>query len=153
MVLNVAALWGICLCQYLETFLTVIAWRCYWHLIVNPRVCFTAYGAQESPHNRGVLRASLVAQWLRIWLAMQGMLVRALVPEDSTCCRATRATETATAPAPWRAPSHSCWGWPSLEPVLGSKSDRHKQRPTHATGESPGTAAKAQQQRPSATSQ
>ena len=35
-------------------------------------------------------RASLVAQWLRICLPMQGTRVRALVWEDPTCRRATR---------------------------------------------------------------
>ena len=34
--------------------------------------------------------ASLVAQWLRICLPMQGSRVRALVWEDTTCCGATR---------------------------------------------------------------
>ena len=33
---------------------------------------------------------SLVAQWLRIYLLMQGTRVRALVQEDPTCCRATK---------------------------------------------------------------
>ena len=36
------------------------------------------------------LGASLVAQWLRICLLMQGTRVRALVWEDPTCRRATR---------------------------------------------------------------
>ena len=35
-------------------------------------------------------RASLVAQWLRILLPMQGTRVRALVQEDPTCCGATK---------------------------------------------------------------
>ena len=35
-------------------------------------------------------RTSLVAQWLRIRLPMQGTLVRALVQEDPTCRRATK---------------------------------------------------------------
>ena len=35
-------------------------------------------------------RASLVVQWLRICLPMQGTRVRALVWEDPTCRRATR---------------------------------------------------------------
>ena len=35
-------------------------------------------------------RASLVAQWLRICLPMQGTWVRALVWEDPTCCGATK---------------------------------------------------------------
>ena len=34
--------------------------------------------------------ASLVAQWLRICLPMQGTRVQALVWEDPTCCGATR---------------------------------------------------------------
>ena len=37
-----------------------------------------------------VLWASLVAQWLRIRLPMQGTQVRALVWEDPTCRRATK---------------------------------------------------------------
>ena len=37
-----------------------------------------------------LLRASLVAQWLRICLLMQGIRVRALVWEDPTCRGATR---------------------------------------------------------------
>ena len=41
--------------------------------------------------------ASLVAQWLRICLLMQGTRVRALVWEDPTCCGATRPV------------SHNCW--------------------------------------------
>ena len=35
-------------------------------------------------------RASLVAQWLRIHLPMQGTQVQALVLKDPTCCRATK---------------------------------------------------------------
>ena len=35
-------------------------------------------------------RASLVVQWLRIRLPMQGTRVRALVWEDPTCRRATK---------------------------------------------------------------
>ena len=36
------------------------------------------------------LRGSLVVQWLRIHLPMQGTLVRALVQEDPTCCGAMK---------------------------------------------------------------
>ena len=36
------------------------------------------------------LRASLVAQWLRILLPVPGTRVRALVREDPTCHRATK---------------------------------------------------------------
>ena len=36
------------------------------------------------------LRTSLVVQWFRIRLPMQGTQVRALVREDPTCCGATK---------------------------------------------------------------
>ena len=39
----------------------------------------------NSPIKRQRVGASLVAQWLRIRLPMQGTRVRALVPEDPTC--------------------------------------------------------------------
>ena len=35
-------------------------------------------------------RTSLVAQWLRICLPMQGTWARALVRENATCCGATK---------------------------------------------------------------
>ena len=50
------------------------------------------------------LGTSLVAQWLRICLPMQGTQVRALVREDPTCRRATKPT------------SHNYWAC-TLEPV------------------------------------
>ena len=37
-----------------------------------------------------IFRVSLVAQWLRIRLPVQGMRVQALVQEDPTCRRATK---------------------------------------------------------------
>ena len=37
-----------------------------------------------------IMWASLVVQWLRIHLPMQGTQVQSLVQEDSTCCRATK---------------------------------------------------------------
>ena len=48
--------------------------------------------------------ASLVAQWLRICLPMQGTWVRALVWEDPTCRGATKPVR------------HNCWAC-ALEPV------------------------------------
>ena len=44
-------------------------------------------------HERGIkinFWISLVAQWLRICLPVQGIWVRALVQEDPTCCGATK---------------------------------------------------------------
>ena len=40
--------------------------------------------------NNQTLRASLVAQWLRLYLPMQGTRVLALVQEDPTCRGATK---------------------------------------------------------------
>ena len=40
------------------------------------------------------MRDSLVAQWLRIRLPMQGIQVRVLVWEDPTCSGATKPTTT-----------------------------------------------------------
>ena len=51
---------------------------CFYNIIFNGRK-----PNQKQPW------ASLVAQWLRICLPMQGTRVRALVWEDPTCCGAT----------------------------------------------------------------
>ena len=45
---------------------------------------------KESPVKIVILGTSLVAQWLRIRLPMQGTRVQALVREDPTCRRATK---------------------------------------------------------------
>ena len=91
-------------------------------------------------HFKKALRASLVAQWLRICLPMQGTRVRALVWEDPTCHGATRPMATVTEPA-------------RLEPVLRNKRGRDSERPAHcdeewpplaATRESPHTETKTQ---------
>ena len=44
----------------------------------------------ETPQKKKMTGASLVAQWLRIRLPMQGTQVRALVQEDPTCHGATK---------------------------------------------------------------
>ena len=85
--------------------------------------------------------ASLVAQWLRICLPMQGTRVRALLWEDPTCRGATRPV------------SHNCCEPARLEPVFRNKRGRNSERPAHrdeewpplaATGESPRTETKTQ---------
>ena len=45
---------------------------------------------EENSGKKGQRGTSLVAQWLRIRLPMQGTQVRALVREDPTCCGATK---------------------------------------------------------------
>ena len=51
---------------------------------INPAILLSGL------YNKNMYRASLVAQWLRICLPMQGTRVRALVWEDPTCRGATR---------------------------------------------------------------
>ena len=50
---------------------------------------------------KNLKRASLVAQWLRICLPMQGTRVRSLVREDPTCHGATKPCATAIEPVLW----------------------------------------------------
>ena len=64
------------------------------------------------------LWTSLVAQWLRIRLPMQGTRVRALVREDPTCHGATKPVR------------HNYWTC-TLEPVLCNKRSQRKEKPAH----------------------
>ena len=57
--------------------------------VAGPADCVLEFAEWFPPLER-VFRASLVAQWLRIRLPMQGTRVRALVREDPTCRRATK---------------------------------------------------------------
>ena len=54
-------------------------------LSVDPGPLWDHGGHLPDARSRTSLRASLVAQWLRICLLMQGTRVRALVWEDPTC--------------------------------------------------------------------
>ena len=86
--------------------------------------------------------ASLLSQWLRIHLPLQGTWVQALVQEDPTCRGATK---------PMR---HNCWGcvlepvshnsWAHmpqllkpmrLEPVLCNKRSHRNEKPVHRNEE------------------
>ena len=76
--------------------------------------------------------ASLVAQWLRIHLPMQGAWVQALVLEDPTCRRATKPVR------------HNYWDrMPQLlkpaclEPMLHNKRSHCNEKPVHLNEEEP----------------
>ena len=80
--------------------------------------------------------ASLVVQWLRLCLSMQGTPVWSLVWKDITCCRATKPM------------CHNCWAH-ALEPALCNKSyhnekpmHHNQEQPPHVTRESPHVAMK-----------
>ena len=86
---------------------------------------------------------SLVVQWLRICLPMQGSRVRSLVREDPTCRGATK---------PMRHNYRACALEPTscvpqllkpacLEPVLRNKRSHLNENPTHRNEEQPPLAA------------
>ena len=80
-------------------------------------------------------RASLVAQWLRVCLLMQGTRVRALVWEDPTC-------HGATGPV-----SHNCWACASGACALQQQRPAYRDEewpPLATTRESPRTETKTQ---------
>ena len=56
----------------------------------DPAIPLLGIYTEETIIQKNTCRASLVAQWLRVRLPMQGTWVRALVWEDPTCCGATR---------------------------------------------------------------
>ena len=67
--------------------------RCSTLLIIRERQIKTTVRYYHTPARVTIKkdhRPSLVAQWLRILLPMQGTQVQALVQEDPTCCRATK---------------------------------------------------------------
>ena len=59
--------------------------------------CCWVFPPYYKSHKCLLYGTSLVVQWLRIHLPMQGTQVRSLVGEDPTCCRATKPL------------CHNCW--------------------------------------------
>ena len=91
---------------------------------------------------------SLVVQWLRIHLPMQGTWVWSLVWEDPTCRRATKPVRHNYRARVMQLLKPAC-----LEPMLRNKRSHHNEKPAHcseelpllaATRESPCTATKTQ---------
>ena len=81
---------------------------------------------EKRPHKDSKAGASLVAQWLRICLPIQGTQVRALVQEDPTCHGATKQV------------CHNYWAHVPqllkpgrLEPMLRNKRSHRDEKPTH----------------------
>ena len=103
---------------------------------------------------------SLVAQWLRIHLPIQGTWVWSLVQEDPTCCGATKPVCHNYWACALEPTSHNYWArMPQLlkpaclEPMLRNKRSHRKEKTVHcneeqpsfaATRESPRTATKTQ---------
>ena len=84
-----------------------------------------------------MIGASLVVQWLRIRLPMQGTRVPALVREDPTCCRATKPVCHNYWACALEPESHSYWACVPqllksvcLEPVLRNKRSHCNEKPS-----------------------
>ena len=85
---------------------------------------------------------SLVAQWLRICLPMQGTQVWALVQEDPTCHGATKPMGHNYWACTLEPTSHVYWTCvpqllkpPHLEPVLHNRRSHHNEKPVHRNKE------------------
>ena len=110
---------------------------------------------QQCITNYAFLGASLVAQWLRIRLTMQGTRVWALVREEPTCHEATKPVCHNYWPCALEPTSHTYWArMPQLlKPVLHNKRSHCKEKAAYhnkeypllaATRESPCAATKTQ---------
>ena len=98
---------------------------------------FSCVFSSES-HNR----PSLVAQWLRIHLSMQGTRVQTLVREDPTCHWATKPVSHNYWACALEAVSHNYWAHvpqllkPTLlEPVLRNKRSHRNEKSMHCNEE------------------
>ena len=78
----------------------------------------------------GRLGASLVVQWLRIRLPMQGTWVRALVQEDPICCGATKPMCLRSRACEPQLLKSAC-----IEPMLRSKRSHRNEKPMHRNEE------------------
>ena len=83
-------------------------------------------------------RTSLVAQWLRIRLPMQGTRVRSLIQEDPTCRVATKPVRHNYWACARKLASHNYWTCvpqllkpTHLEPVLHNKRSPRSEKPAH----------------------
>ena len=86
--------------------------------------------------------ASLVVQWLRICLPVQGTQVRALIQEDPTGRGATKPVHHNYWACALEAASHNYWAHvpqllkpARLEPVLRNKRSHHNEKPAHRNEE------------------
>ena len=137
-----------------------LPWKSLDSIVGEKRSRVSIYNAWNFPWIKSYRWTSLVVQWLRIRLPMQGTRVQALVWEDPTCRRATKPMRHNYWACALEPMSHNNWACmpqllkPScLEPVLRNKRSHHNEKPVHrneeqpplaATRESPHTAMKTQ---------
>ena len=112
--------------KYHQNEMTMVStWPAHLHCKSSIRVC-VVYGV------------SLVAQWLRICLPMQGTRVWALVWEDPTCPRANMHVFRNYWACALEPMSHNYWALmlqllkpTRLEPMLRNKRSHRNEKPTH----------------------
>ena len=94
---------------------------------------------KKNPSNKSCLGTSLVVQWLRICLPMQGTRVRALVQEDPTCCKATKPIRHSYWACALEPASHNYWALLPrlLKPVLHSRRSHRNEKHVRRGGEWP----------------
>ena len=92
------------------------------------RDCLQGLSPQKFCQIKHISRASLVAQWLRICLPMQGTRVRALVREDPTCRRATKPVRHN-----YRARMPQLLKPARLEPMLLNKRSHRNEKPVRSS--------------------
>ena len=126
-------------------------WELWWCSCVrtsrgHTQVCFYKTNCPSLPLKHGQIkyhyRASLVAQWLRICLPMQGTQVQALAGEDPTCRRATKPVLHNYWACTLEPASHNYWAHmpqllkpACLEPVLRNKRSHDSEKPAHCNKE------------------
>ena len=112
------------------------------------------------PSIKITIGTSLVAQWIRIFLPMQGTRVQGLVREDPTCRGTAKPVHHNYWACALEPASHSYWAHvlqllkpARLEPMLCNKRNHRNEKPTHCneklpplttTRESPRAATKTQ---------
>ena len=99
---------------------------------LNGIICF------RTVEFRKFFRTSLVVQWLRIHLPVQGTWVRSLVQEDPTCRGATKPMRHNYWACALEPASHNYWAHEPqllkpmcLEPMLCNKRSHCNEKPTH----------------------
>ena len=119
---------------------------CIWQLCGYGRdgedSCNPYFGNFESQLWKGHGGASLVAQWLRIRLPMQGTQVQALVWEDPTCHGTTKPVRHNYWACALEPASHNYWARVPqllkpvhLEPMLRNKRSHRNEKPAHCNEE------------------
>ena len=131
-------------------------WRPVWRLPTklkkelpyDPAIPLLSIYPEKTIIQKDTCRASLVVQWLRIRLPMQGTRVRALVREDPTCRRATKpvcrnylACVLEPTSHNYRAHVPQLLKPVHLEPVLRNKRGHCNEKPAQRNEEQPPLAA------------